>query len=87
MAELKAWWRRAKRRFVRVCDLSKLTAGQQIRFSDGRVYRRTENGNLVRVAPLKPWGNKAERKKYLKARRLKRTAGLAAEEPVYGTYE
>jgi hypothetical protein len=44
-------------------------SGKPIQFSDGRTYQPMVNGEWRRISQMKPWGNKAEHKRNLKARR------------------
>lgn len=81
----KPWWKRTKERLVRVCKPSTLKDGQKVRFTDGTIYQKQPSGALVRLHPLKPYGNRAEQRQYLKRRRAEREAAAAAE-PVYGSY-
>ena len=49
-----------------------LKGGERVRFPDGKVYEKQTCGALVRVSPIKPWSNKAERKRWIRQRRRNR---------------
>jgi len=51
--------------------IGRLAVGVEFRFSSGRSYQVTQSGALIRV-DRKPWNNKAERKRYIRARRAAR---------------
>lgn len=53
-------------------EKSLLAVGRTFKFRSGRAYQVQGTGALVRV-DRKPWKNKGERKRYLRARRLERS--------------
>lgn len=60
-------------------DGRNLAVGKTFKFESGSAYLVTATGAVLRVPP-KPYRNKAERKRYLKARREDRGLSVRKEE-------
>lgn len=63
--------------------------GAKIKFPrSGTVYEKQLAGNMVRLHPVKPYKNRAEQKRYNKARREMRAEDARqAEAAMYGSYQ
>lgn len=56
---------------------TKSTITRKLRDRAGKIYGKTETGQIIRLTPLKPWRGKSQRRQVIKQRRLDRQAAAA----------